>query len=316
MVEEALKHYLLRNPKAELIRHNENMTYKITCEGNIYVMRIHRPTDGFSVDIFGVRENKAEYLSGELKAIDFLRKRTGIRVQKPVFNIDGETVTFLSDGTPVTLLEWIDGETLESVSVTPEILYKVGAMTAEMHICFRNIRPEDGIRRFSYDNILLSEIKKQIDRALDTKNITAGHADTIKASLREISLRMDILDDNHESIMLIHSDLSKSNIIYSGGKLIPIDFSLSGYSYFYMDIGSLFGHFIKDEEREAIIRGYRSITGEAVEQYFIEPFLVLQVILFIVCQHEKIAKLEWFSGAMDRWYGDLFVPLTEKKPIL
>jgi thiamine kinase-like enzyme len=125
-----------------------------------------------------------------------------------------------------------------------------------------------------------------------------------------------MLDDKEESCIPVHSDLSKSNIIYSGGNPIPIDFSLSGYSYFYMDIGSLFGHFIKDEERETIIRGYRSITGEAVEQFFIEPFLVLQVILFIACQHEKAAKLEWFTGAMDRWCRDLFVPLAEKKPFL
>jgi len=50
-ISQAIKLYVFAQPKAELIRHNENMTYKITDFDKSYVLRVHKPVEGFSPDL-------------------------------------------------------------------------------------------------------------------------------------------------------------------------------------------------------------------------------------------------------------------------
>ena len=50
MINKALNYYHFNNPSVELIRHNENMTYKITDTDKSYVMRVHKPTEGFRLE--------------------------------------------------------------------------------------------------------------------------------------------------------------------------------------------------------------------------------------------------------------------------
>ena len=51
LVTEALGLYALTKPRAELIRHNENMTYTVADAEKRYVLRIHKHVAGFSSDI-------------------------------------------------------------------------------------------------------------------------------------------------------------------------------------------------------------------------------------------------------------------------
>ena len=89
---------------------------------------------------------------------------------------------------------------------------------------------------------------------------------------------------------------------------MPIDFGLSGISYYYMDLGSLFSHFNKTEEQSLILKGYKSIIKDDIEIKYIETFMVFQIILFIATHIEKADKHKWFGSAIDRWSIEFFNP--------
>ena len=46
---EALAHYNISATEIELLRHNENLTYRV---GNEYLLQIHEPAGGFSAEFF------------------------------------------------------------------------------------------------------------------------------------------------------------------------------------------------------------------------------------------------------------------------
>jgi hypothetical protein len=48
-IQEELAHYNITVPEIELLRHNENLTYRV---GNEYLLQIHEPVEGFSTDFF------------------------------------------------------------------------------------------------------------------------------------------------------------------------------------------------------------------------------------------------------------------------
>jgi hypothetical protein len=77
-----------------------------------------------------------------------------------------------------------------------------------------------------------------------------------------------------------------------------------------MDLGSLFSHFNKPEQQSIILKGYKSIIKEEIEIKYIEAFMVFQIILFIATHIEKADKLQWFSGAVNRWSNEFFIPFS------
>lgn len=99
-------------------------------------------------------------------------------------------------------------------------------------------------------------------------------------------------------------------------RIAPIDFSLCGYSHFYMDIGGLFGHIDSDTDKRHLLEGYESVRDIEIKPHYIEPYFALQVILFIACQYERAAEWDWFGSAMERWCRDIFKPLAERTDFL
>ena len=131
-----------------------------------------------------------------------------------------------------------------------------------------------------------------------------------------MQLRFNELDKIQDKC-IVHADLSKTNMILNpNGQITPIDFSLSGYSHYYMDLGGLFGHIYSDVERKYILEGYKSVCQREINPYNIEPYFALQVILFIACQYERAKGWDWFADTMERWCRDIFKPLVNKTAFL
>jgi Ser/Thr protein kinase RdoA (MazF antagonist) len=122
-----------------------------------------------------------------------------------------------------------------------------------------------------------------------------------------------LLQEKH----IVHADLGKSNVIVgTDGRLTPIDFSLCGYSHFYMDIGGIFGLNHDDENRKHIIEGYKSVRNCEINPRYVEPYFSLGVVLFIACQYERAKNWDWFPGNMERWCRDIFQPLADKRSFI
>lgn len=315
ILSEALGLYDLKQPQpqAELIRHNENMTYKITGTDKNYVLRIHNSIEGFTTDIHGVTFSRMELIQGEIDIISALKNGTDIPMQTPVSGANGNFVQVLSDGTPATLLEWIEGQTVEHAGITPEILRSSGILMAKMHSFFSQRKgAEKQYSRYAYDQTTLTYIAEKIENAAMAEAISNGQAHIILNALDEMRRRFDELDSMQEK-QIVHADLGKSNVIVgSDGQLTPIDFSLCGYSHYYMDIGGIFGLNRNDEGRRHIIEGYQSVRNYEIIPRYVEPYFALGVVLFIACQYERAKNWDWFPGNMERWCMDIFTPLADK----
>jgi Ser/Thr protein kinase RdoA (MazF antagonist) len=109
MLYQALKLYDLKQPETEFIRHNENITYKITDIDKKYLLRIHKPIEGFSPNTL-TDYSHSELISSEIEIISALKNGTDLSVQTPISGLDGNFVQTILNNIPVTLLEWVEGE--------------------------------------------------------------------------------------------------------------------------------------------------------------------------------------------------------------
>ena len=311
LLKEALYNYEINQSEVDFIRHSENETYKIKdmVLNKQYVLRIYNPSEEFSLDIFNGFKSPRDYTWEEMNILNSIRRYTKINVQMPIRNKNGDFVTILNDGIPVTLLSWISGTTLEKVELSDSILFKLGIMVGKFHKFSKEWSVTQNLNRYSYDKVLLKKIAFKLIGGLELKVITSEQFHIIDQAIKGICNAIDKLDIQKESKGLVHSDLAGSNIILSDdGEIIPIDFGLSGISYYYMDLGSLFSHFSKSEQQNCILKGYKSIIKEEIEIKYIETFMVFQIILFIATHIERAHKFQWFSSAVDRWSKEFFVP--------
>lgn len=312
-IEEALSLFALPAPETELIRHNENATYKVTdgSTGKAFLLRIHCPVDGFTLGILRPGADPAAFIRSELEIIRTLKSETDMVLQTPVPGKNGDMVPTLSDGTPVTLLEWVDGEIVEKAGATPDICRKIGETTALIHNIFAG-KDTTRYRRYRYDQSILSAIIGRLEAAAVSNAVTAAQSKTVIKAVNEIGRRFEQLDQTQEQC-IVHADLSKSNMLLNtSGSITPIDFSLCGHSHIYMDLGGLFAHIENKDDRQQLLEGYKSTGVRTVEPHFIEPYFALQAILFIACQYERARDWPWFADALDRWCADIFSPLAEK----
>ena len=187
------------------------------------------------------------------------------------------------------------------------ILAYVRALGRERHPPFR---------RYAYDQQLLLGMIGEVRDAERQGQITGDQLLCMVDALIEIGHRMDALDRVPDSTCLVHSDLSPSNLVWTGTQVVPIDFSLSGYSHHLMDLGSLLAQFTLAEERAAIIDGYETASGHRVDLTSVEPFYAMQVLLFVACQHNQSPRWDWFPETVDRWCSTMFAPLCRRESLL
>jgi Ser/Thr protein kinase RdoA (MazF antagonist) len=308
LVQEALLEYEFKNPQLTFIRHNENITYMLEADSKKYVIRIRRPVEGFKNDIFGSEFSLYELMENEMMLIDFASKNTEIKLQKPVRNKKGELVSCLCDGSPVCVLEWIEGCVMNEKSITEEQAKKLGVMAAKLQKGLQGM--ECKLKRFSYTRKLILPMKEQLNDAVQKGQISVDMAVLMKEALDVIEDRMDELDIVPGMKGIVHADLGLSNVIVSEEGLVPIDFSLSGYGYYFMDVAMMMSQFKDKKIRSYIKQGYERESNQEVPVRYIDAFFAFCVLLYICCQHDKASHEDWFEKAMERWCNTIFNPLV------
>lgn len=318
LLKEALHNYEIQHPQIKFIRHNENQIYKIqdTQLNNQYVIRIHKSSSDFCLDVFGDKKPSIDLLVSEMNILNAISENTEIPVQIPMKNKNGDFVTVLSDGTPVTLLTWLDGETVEKINLTDKVLFQIGEMLGHFHQFSKNCSKNINLSRYSYDKNLLINVISKIETGVKLNVFSSEQFKIIVDAINEIINRINDLDLQKNSKGIVHSDLSKSNLIMNNGRIAPIDFGLCGNSYYYMDLGSLFSHFDKQEQRRCIISGYKSIIDGDIEVKYIEAFMVFQIVLFISTHIQNAPHYDWFNAALNRWCNEFFIPFSNKTPFI
>ncbi|WCF06565.1 hypothetical protein NDS46_19690 [Paenibacillus thiaminolyticus] len=151
---DALSHYEIQSPIIAFIRHNENLTYKITDQsGSSYLLRVHKPVHA---ELHGLQHSKAG-LTGEMELLQALGEHTALNVQKPVRNREGEFVSRISDGEDFihcTLLHWLEGRDSQPDDfASREAALRYGRQVGMLHRFTSGYKPERAISRPAYAGI-------------------------------------------------------------------------------------------------------------------------------------------------------------------
>lgn len=300
MIEAALKHYNFKHPKAAFIRHNENMTYAVTDGEHKYLLRIHKAAEGLDFSMNYGDIPREAFIESEIEFLIKLHNSGNLKTQYPIRNNTGAYVTRLENGYLVTVLSWLDGSDLVNTTITEELVYQIGQMIGKLHNATAGIT---NIARIYYDEVYLSRVSNELRKAYELKHIETQPYELIETVLRHIE---QIIAEEERNFLLIHADLSKSNIIDYNGNLSPIDFSLSGYGLPEMELGDIICSLHADEYIPALIEGYESITNHKINHSYIKAFTAWSVIGYIVTHHNKVYEDERFIKAMNRWCNTLF----------
>lgn len=301
--EEALRQYGMEDANITLIRHNENRTYCVEGTEGKYLLRVHKPKERFNTEWMDKGVDGGKIHKSELLFLEHLREQ-GLYVQTPVRNREGNLVTVLRDGTPATMLTWIEGRILNKDDLTEDGAYEIGRMIGRLHMAAEGYQECDTIR---YDEKMCECMVEHFSSYAAEGRLKRDYYDTMANALHVIGERLRQSKKNH---ILVHSDLSLSNILLTEEGLVPIDFSLFGYSSPMIDFGSLYSFMGDEGRRRSAIEAYEVVRGVKVNKKEIEGYVALQVLLAIMLHFELWEKEEWFAKRLPEWCRNLFETLV------
>lgn len=306
--QEILKEYNLNVQEVKLLRHNENMTYKVMAQEGEYVLRIHQAVEGMNLSMLMSETMHEELIDGEMQILEMLHQNTGMGTQKPIRNRNGQFITKRKD-IYATLLKWVPGECINKQTLEQKHAYQIGAMVAEIH---HTVKMGGGNSRYSYGVDMVERMQKVYDTIWQKEGISSEIFTTMQMVLDKIR---DMLVAHNKEFVLIHNDLGESNLLYTEKGIIPIDFSLSGVCVREMDLASLFLHFEDKEIKEAILQGYNSKADCPAEESLIELCLGYQLLIFILSQYQMICDQGWFTEALHYWDEEVFQRIVKGEKI-
>ena len=275
----ALAFYGLESAKAKLIRHYDNLVYKVEAE-KVYALRICPSVVN-------------QKLKGEVDWLTALRRDTNLLVPKPLPNKQGDLISQLENRYCV-LFEWLEGEPISSI-MSPKVARQVGEIMAQLHLHAANYCLDDRMRDFTncYDRDYFfgsnswwqTKAKERLPN--DYKGMRSG--------IEKARHLIESLDRSAEQFGIIHSDLHFGNIICDGEKYAVIDFGDCGIGYYLMDIAVTEAEFKDYYNGDLLIsafrEGYQDRRGYFPHGEDVRTFEVMSSLLL----------LEWiFESESDR----------------
>ena len=302
-IQEALSHYSITAPEIELLRHNENLTYRV---GNGYLLQIHEPVEGFSAEFFYDGVERIKIYRAELAFQAHLKKQ-GMQIREAVENCYGERITKLQNGTYVTVSKWIEGESLDKLELNDELCYQIGEMLAHLHQKAKGFQVSP-VK--SYDKQHCECTKRRI-QALESKGLGVEYSAIMQLGC---DCAGEVLDNARDEFQMIHGDLSASNILQTKDGLIPIDFSFFGMGHPMYDLAVLFGNIGGLARRQQMAEGYRN-AGGTIRYDVLDACFVLTLLDCLGIHYEQWSKQEWFAARMQRWHKETLEPYVQGERI-
>ncbi|MDF2672285.1 MAG: hypothetical protein K0R09_550 [Clostridiales bacterium] len=172
LAKDILLKYGIENASLTLLRHNENMIWKVELlEGLRYVLRIHIPADGLALI------HCADWLESEMMFLSELNENSDINVQQPIKTKYGQYVIHLPSYEGfATLLSWLPGVTfnqMEDIAIHDAFL--VGELIAKIHEFVLKWPNSYKLARPTYDSErvmnAVSSLEEGIDMGLFTNDM-------------------------------------------------------------------------------------------------------------------------------------------------
>lgn len=314
IAKEALLKYGIENSSLTLLRHNENMVWKVELSEDLcYVLRIHIPAGGLALI------HRADWLESEMMFLRELSENSDIKVQKPIRTKEGGYVVHLPlDRGFATLLSWLPGETFNQLGNTAvHDAFLVGELAAKMHEYVLKWPDSCKLSRPEYDSRRVINAVKSLEEGINMGLFTNKMYAELYEGATHICNKMDQENSREGWHGLIHSDLGLGNIIIHQGIVSPIDFGLCGHGPFLFDLGGLMGTFDHTQLRKAVIDGYSKHRPLYEKDYrSIEAFFIASIYFFMSMHLHNIKTHEWFRRRLPLVISDYVRPFINEAGFL
>lgn len=280
-VNEVLLHYSMVSPVAELIRHNENMTFKVIQQGaeDTYLLRIHKP---ITANMQGVH-NTREAIQSELTFLQAWSAHSPFPVQIPVPNINDELITTVCINHEIvncSILKWITGEVVSKEELNDEqSASKLGEQIAYLHQFSQHFRHHSSFMRPEYGIEWSNQVLGKLRAGEQIGVISTEYFRSIEQTFSLVNDRLKLMGKTAGTWGFIHADMNYSNLIRTAKGISFIDFGLSGFGYYAMDVamGTLL---TKSEYRDALLSGYTRIISRTFDIEQLECFMFLAIVAY------------------------------------
>ncbi|WP_160676505.1 phosphotransferase [Clostridium sp. C8-1-8] len=261
IAKELLALYTISRPEIQFIRHNENITFKITDGVNHknYLLRIHKPsTEG----LFGV-QHTLEGIKSEIKILQELNHKGLLNAQKPIANNLGEYITEykldnFNHPCYATILEWIEGHTLTlKEDNIKEIAFTFGQNLALFHESLKDFKLSKDFIRPIYDVDRIDSAIDELKYCVEVDLFSIEHYDIIKRVLNLVKNQIKELNSREDAFGIVHADVQLGNIVVNNNNPCIINLGFCGFGYYAFDLGSAATIF-QSELRHIFLQGYSS----------------------------------------------------------
>lgn len=318
-VNKILEQYDIEAERVELLRHNENKTYRVYARGGDYVLRIHQPVDTMNLSLLRAEKSQQELIEGEMLLLAQLAVNDGLGTQLPIRNKAGSYVTRVENiygNIYATMISWVAGACISKADFSPERAMQLGKMLAAVHNCLDSYSYNTE-KRYCYDAALVERLQERLHTFCGGAALPTRQYDIMEELLQRLHSFLQE-EERNKNMRIVHNDLGESNFIYNENGFIPIDFSMSGLCVREMDLASLFCHFENKELREGILQGYMAgigHTGKKIEKSKIYLCIGFQLMIFLLSQYENICQAPWFSDMLGYWCEEVFQPIINGEAV-
>ena len=250
----ALKPWALGHAEFELLSHSENVVYKVTNDGDRFVLRIHRP--GYNT----FQELESEHVW--LQALN----HAGIHTPAQRLSNDGSHYVEINFGAgdirAVGLMEWLDGTQLAD-SHGHDVYQSLGILIAKLHNQASTWVPPKNFHRRSWNADGLMGSQPLWGPFWLSEALNSEESEFLEHVRHEVHAELAKLPNTPDVYGLIHADLHPHNVLVQDGNLFAIDFDDCGFGWHYYDIAVAL-HQARDNERfnqleHSLLEGYRSL---------------------------------------------------------
>ncbi|OAB45482.1 phosphotransferase enzyme family protein [Paenibacillus glacialis] len=302
LITEILEQYPIHVSSTAFIRHNENLTYKVTDElsGMSYLLRIHKSV----ISTMSGLQHTNEGLKIEMMLLNELSGTTDIMVQTPVRNSLGGWVTQVTEEGVVvhsTLLRWIEGRDIQKGEViSKEHITHLAEQVRNLHQFGRASGVSSSEFRPTYSDITENEsMLKQLELGVSLGVFSVDDFIIVKKFFELLNARLETYPKTVNTWGIIHADINKGNLLITQHGIAIIDFCLFGYGYYLYDVaGSVLS--FKPEDRLHFIAEYidKSSTFTEKDMQLLEGFMILCIFGFYAFHMENEEQHAWMRERM------------------
>jgi len=224
----ALRDYPIQAARIALLHYEDNAVYRVTTAvDERFILRVG------AAEGHGVAEQRAE-----LRWLAALGHDTDLAVPPPVPTTRGAPLTLVDGGgvpepRPCVLFRWVPGRP-PTGTVRPEVVARIGAVTAQLHRHAEHFVPPPDFVRPSWGWERLFGASS----ALAGASLSARERGIVIATGARVREDLDALGTGARVWGLTHADLHRGNVLIDQGRVGVIDFDDCGWGYYLLDVAT------------------------------------------------------------------------------